>query len=154
MVSTEDFLAFCDEALEAMAAMVAGLGDELANRRPALPGANSPYAIVTHCLGVTEFWAGHVVAGLEVQRDRAAEFVAVGPVDDLVGRLAMAQAQLRRDLAGVEPAAPVRGRLPADDRARPLGRSQGGALLHLYDELARHRGHLELTVDVLRAGLA
>jgi len=31
--------------------IVTRLGDDLANRHLDLPGANSPYAILTHCLG-------------------------------------------------------------------------------------------------------
>jgi hypothetical protein len=63
IVTAEEYLYFTDRALDGMAAIVAELGDELANRRPDLPGANTPYAVLTHCLGVAEFWAGHLVAG-------------------------------------------------------------------------------------------
>jgi hypothetical protein len=33
----------------------------------------------------------------------------------------------------------------------PLGRTQGGVAVHIYEELAQHRGQMELTSDVLRA---
>jgi hypothetical protein len=49
---------YVDRAVEAMTDIVDDLGDELANTRPALPGANSPYVILRHCLGVMEFWGG------------------------------------------------------------------------------------------------
>jgi hypothetical protein len=52
VIDKDTFLGFCDEALVAMRDMVVELGDQLANRRPDLPGANSPFAILTHCLGV------------------------------------------------------------------------------------------------------
>ena len=60
------------------------LGDGPANRRPHLPGANSPFTIVTHCLGVMEFWAGAMIAGRPIVRNRDAEFTATGAVEELV----------------------------------------------------------------------
>src|SRR5215813_5421259 len=84
---------YVDRAVEAMADIVGDLGDDLANARPSLPGPNSPYAMLRHCLGVMEFWGGHVVAGRAVDRDRAAEFRASGPADGLI---AAAQGAQRR----------------------------------------------------------
>ena len=47
MISVEDYVTFVDEALDGMVEILSGLGDELANSRPDLPGANSPYVILT-----------------------------------------------------------------------------------------------------------
>jgi hypothetical protein len=77
-------VSYVERAIDAMADILAGLGGELANRRPDLPGANSPYVILRHCLGVMEYWGGHVVAGRDVERDRPAEFRASGPVASLI----------------------------------------------------------------------
>lgn len=151
MISTDDFLWFVDEALNGMVAIVETLGDEAANRRPDLPGANSPYAILFHCLGVMEYWGGQVVAGRPIQRDRDAEFRATGSVSDLVARARRARAQLVEDMAGLDPpAAPRRPLAPDDpDAGLPIARTRGGALIHVYEELAQHRGQMELTRDVL-----
>jgi len=153
MISTEDFLWFVDEALDGMVAIVESLGDEGANRRPDLPGANSAYAILFHCLGVMEFWGGQVVAGRTIERDRDAEFRATGPVDDLVARARRARAQLVEDMAGLDPPAAPRRPLPPDDpdAGLPIARTQGGALIHIYEELAQHRGQMELTRDVVQS---
>ena len=153
MISAEDFLWFVDEALDGMVAVVESLGDAGANRRPDLPGANSAYAILFHCLGVMEFWGGQVVAGRTIERDRAAEFRATGAVDDLVARARRARVQLEEDMAGLDAGAPPRRPLPPDDEdaALPIGRTQGGALIHIYEELAQHRGQMELTRDVVRS---
>jgi hypothetical protein len=74
MISVDDYLFFVDEALDGMVRIVTELGDDLANRRPDVSGANSPYAVLTHCLGVMEYWAGYLVAGRRIERDRDAEF--------------------------------------------------------------------------------
>ncbi|HEX6567993.1 MAG TPA: DUF664 domain-containing protein [Acidimicrobiales bacterium] len=151
MISVDDLLWFVDEALDGMVAIVTELGDDLANRRPDVPGANSPYVVLHHCLGVMAYWGGHVVAGRTVERDRDAEFRASGPVDDLVTRARQARRQLADDLAALDPAAPPRAALPPDDAVLPIGRTQGGALVHIYEELAQHRGQMEATRDVLLA---
>lgn len=152
MISVDDYMWFVDEALDGMIAIVTKLGDDRANRRPDIPGANSPYVILHHCLGVMEYWGGHVVAGRPTARDRTAEFAASGPVDELVARTRAARDQLAADLASLDPAAPPRT-VPddPDDAALPLGRTQGGAVFHIYEELAQHRGQMEGYRDILLA---
>ena len=83
MIDVDDFLYFLDEALEGMATVVTDLGDDLANRRLDLPGANSPYAVLFHCLGVMEYWGGAMVAGRTIEvlsvDGRAITEVRIGP---------------------------------------------------------------------------
>lgn len=151
-LSVSDYLWFVDQALGQMVGIVRELGDEAASTRPDLPGANSPYAILTHCLGVMEYWAGELVAGRDITRDRDAELVAAGSVEDLVARTTAVRRQLEEDLADLEPEAPLH-RPPAfrEDAALPWGRTQAGALLHVYEELAQHLGQMELSRDLLVA---
>jgi hypothetical protein len=151
MISAGEYLWFVDGALDGMVTALEQLGDELANTRLETPGANSPYAVVTHCLGVMEFWGGYALAGRTVERDRDGEFRASGPVAALVGRVRAAREQLVADLDTLVPGAPARGRLDDDDTSLPPGRTQGGVLMHLYEELAQHLGQLEVTRDVLLA---
>ena len=152
MISVDDYLWYVDEALDGMIAIVTKLGDDKANRRPDIPGANSPYVILHHCLGVMEYWGGHVVAGRTIERDRDAEFEARGPVDDLIGRTERARRQLRADVAELDASAPPCN-VPDDeeDAALPIGRTQGGALFHIYEELAQHRGQMEGYRDIILA---
>lgn len=151
MISIEDFLHYVDDALDGMVRIVDELGDDLANRWPDMPGANSPFAILTHCLGVLEYWGGEIIAGRSIVRDRPAEFRATGPVAELTASAQRARHQLRTDLTALDPFGPPRGQPRAVDAALPLARTQGGALLHIYEELAQHRGQLEITRDLLRA---
>ena len=148
MITAEEYLFYVDNALDGMVEIVCELGDDLANRRPGIPGANSPYAILTHCLGVMEYWGGHVVAGRPRDRDRDAEFVATGIVGDLVERVHRAREQLAADVAGADPSAPPRN--PPPDYRDLVTTTQGAVLLHIYEELAQHHGQMEITWDVLR----
>jgi hypothetical protein len=149
VVSDSDFLWFIDKAIGEMVDIVSKLGDDAANTRPELPGANSPYAILTHCLGVMEFWGGHMVAGRPSDRDRAAEFRAEGSVSDLIDRTANACRQLEADVLVAQPSeAPAHPPAPKDVDL-PLGRNQSAVLLHILEELTQHLGHMELTRDVI-----
>jgi Protein of unknown function (DUF664) len=151
MISVDDYLLFLDEVLDDMVRIVTELGDELANERPDVPETNSPYAILTHCLGVMEYWAGYMVGGRSIERDRAAEFRAAGPVRGLVERTVRARQQLQSDLVNLEPFAPPQGHPKHhEDAGLPMHRTQGGALIHAYEDLARHRGQMEITRDLIR----
>jgi hypothetical protein len=154
MISVDDYLFFVDDALDEMVAIVRSLGTELANRRPDIAGTNTPFAILTHCLGVMECWAGELVAGRTIERDRDAEFVAAGPLDDLLPRVEAARHRLRLDLAHLEPDAALRNPPDPEDADRPFGRRQGAALMHLYRELAEHLGQMQGCRDVMRADWA
>jgi Protein of unknown function (DUF664) len=148
-VSDDDFLWFVDLALDAMVAILRHLGDDKASLRPDLEGANSPYAILTHCLGVMEFWGGYMVAGRQIVRDRHAEFRAEGRVAHLVQRVTDARRQLEADIADMDPTAPPRHPCAAGDEERPDARTQGGVLLHILEELVQHLGQMEISRDVL-----
>jgi hypothetical protein len=149
-ISVDELVSYTERAVDQMAGIVGDLGDDLANRRPALPGANSAYVILRHCLGVMEFWVGQVVAGRVVQRDRDAEFRASGPVAALIVAAQDAKASFRADAAKADPGAPPRGTHP--DRGELETRTQGSALLHVLEEVTQHLGQMELTRDVLRNG--
>ena len=147
-VAPADYLWFADLALRDMARIVADLGDELANRRPPFPGANSPYVILTHCLGVMEYWGGATVAGRPIERDRAAEFTSSGPVAPLLARADDALQRLALDVAGFDAWAAPQSvhRDPV-----PYSETKGAVLLHILEELFQHLGQMEITRDALTA---
>jgi Protein of unknown function (DUF664) len=150
-ISPDEYAFFVDRAIDGMTAIVGELGDALACVRPDLPGANSTYVILHHCLAVLDYWGGHVVAGREVRRDRDAEFTASGPVAALIAAAAAAKRQFAEDLATAKPAARPR-RPPLASTWHGPAKTQGHALLHLLQELAQHHGQAELTRDMLLAG--
>ena len=147
----EEYLYFVDRALDGMSGIVEDLGYELANTRPALAGANSPYAILTHSLGVVEHWVGARLIGRPDRRDRPAEFRAVGPLGPLLERVSTARTQLADDLVSVRGDVPV-ARQPDARFQPPSGPlTETGVLLHVLQELAQHHGQMELTRDLLTA---
>ncbi|MEV4314829.1 DinB family protein [Actinocrispum sp. NPDC049592] len=151
MITREHYLYFTGRALNGMIEIVTGLGDDLANRRPALEGANSPYAVLHHCLGVVTYWVGWLVAGRPVDRDRGAEFEAHGPVDELVGHAREVEALLHTDVSEVDLEAPLHGFPPPEFGGPDIRLDRGVVLLHVYEELAQHHGQMEIMRDVLLA---
>jgi Protein of unknown function (DUF664) len=150
-ISHDDFLLFIDRALDGMLHIVEELGDERAHRRPALPGANSPYAILTHCVGVAHYWIGARLAHRHISRDRDAEFRAQGTGDEIRRVVRTLQRQLREDIRHVRGEQPLVS--PPASSYTPMGYdegwTQGAALLHAYEELAQHHGQIEITRDIL-----
>jgi hypothetical protein len=145
------YLWFVDLALGQMTAIVEELGDELVNRKPPFRETNSAYVILTHCLGVMEYWGGATVAQRPVQRDRAAEFTSSGDVTGLLRRTEHASRRLREDVVGLDAAAPpVNVRWDPDDPV-PYTETKGAVLVHVLEELFQHLGQMELTRDSLIA---
>jgi len=158
VISVDDYLVFVDDALDGMVGIVVELGDDLANRRLDVAGSNSPYAVLSHCLGVLEYWGGSFIAGRAIERDRDAEFRSSGTVADLVDRTRRARGQLEEDLTRFEALAPPQSsvleahlREWPEDGDLPLAKTQEGVLIHIYEELAQHRGQMETCRDVLSA---
>jgi hypothetical protein len=151
-ISNDDYLWFIDLALEAMVGIVRQLGDHRANLRPDIAGANSPFAILTHCIGVMEFWGGVMVADRAITRARDEEFRASGAVEELIERVIAGRARFAADLLAADSAAPPRHDpvLP-EDIGTPLAATQGGVLIHVLRELIQHLGQMELTRDILTA---
>jgi hypothetical protein len=149
-VSTADYFWFAELALGEMTQIVDELGDDLANRRPPLAGANSPYAILTHCLGVMEYWAGATVAGRSIARDRDAEFTARGDVATLCRRAEDARRRLREDLSGLDSRATPGGVRSDSADPVPYSVTKGAVLFHILEELFQHLGQMEITRDMLQ----
>lgn len=145
-LSAAETQVFVELAFDTMMGKAELLGDEVATV-PELDGANSVFALVTHCVGVGDFWFGHVLLGEESTRDRDAEFVAVGTIDELrtlVGGFLGRLPGLLARLDGVtEPARPELG----FDRSWPW--TVGAVVLHVIEELFQHAGHVDITADLV-----
>ncbi|NGO42763.1 DinB family protein [Streptomyces ureilyticus] len=149
----DEYLYFLRRAFDGMLSALEELGDDLGNTAPHLPGANSPYAIAYHCVAVADYWLGHVIAGRRVDRDRPSEFTAKGDVRRLRTQVDALFARMQADLCEALPSQPPRNTPPADFEGpdRPL--SVRGVQLHVLEELAQHHGQVQITRDLLRAGV-
>lgn len=150
-ISQDDFLMFVDRALDGMLQIVEALGDDRCHLIPDLPGANSPYAILFHCVGLTHFWIGTFIAGRHVERDRTAEFRARGSVSEIRKMVKDLKHQLRADLLHVQGDKPLSQQPPAAYTPLPeeQGWTQSAVLIHTFEELAQHHGQMELSRDMI-----
>lgn len=149
-ITVDDFEVFCRRSFAGVLRVVDRLGDDLINERPSQIDVSSPYALVTHTLGACEWWVGHMVLGDESTRVRDHEFTASGTTASLHSNVA---AWL--DLLGQR-----RDRIQTATTLADIPKTQvpldgewtvGAALIHAYEELAQHLGHLEITADLLLA---
>jgi uncharacterized damage-inducible protein DinB len=150
-VTADDYLYFVRRAVDGMLDIARELGDDGAVRRADLPGANTVYGLLTHCLGVVEYWGGRLVGGRPIERDRAAEFDAVGTVAELADRCTAVLGRLARDVANSAPFAGLRIEPDPWALGPTIPLQQGSALFHLYEELAQHHGQMQVLRDVLVA---
>lgn len=149
MISVDDLLLFCDRTLDGMVSAIDGLSDAQVNWSPPLPEPNSAYQLVIHATAAAQFWTDHIVLGNPTNRDRDAEFVSEGSTQDArdaIDHLRRLLHDRRAELAAAtQIAVPVeRGSIA------PEQWTVGAALIHVYEELAQHLGHLEITVDLAR----
>ncbi len=149
-INQSDFLIFIDRALDKMLLIIEELGDDLANEAPDLPGANTPYAILTHCIGVVDYWIGNLIGDRGFVRDRPAEFAAKGTSADIRVRVEAAKRRLAEDVALIDGPADMKEPLAGyNPEGGPDNWTQGAVLIHTYEELAQHLGHMDITKDLL-----
>lgn len=140
---------FVELAFERMLIKARLLGDDVAVV-PDIDGANSVYALVVHCVGLSEFWFDHVVLGAETERDRAGEFVAAGTIADLERLVGEFLHRLPELQAAVHLAdEPAR---PADEFVPDWPWTVGAIVLHVIEELFQHAGHIDVTADLVLRG--
>ncbi|RJN32153.1 mycothiol transferase [Nesterenkonia natronophila] len=127
--------------------LAAQLDDDAANTTTSTRGSNSVVQLVTHCCGMLRRWSSTVNLGVEVPRDREAEFEVVMPVAEVLTLAAEARAAFLTDIERTDlDAAPV---------FLPPGwndfwtASCAGVLLHVLEELCQHLGQAEITRDVV-----
>ena len=150
MITVDDFLLFTRRTVTGTLAAVDRIGDARINTRPDLPGVSTPYQLVTHAFAAAEFWCAHIVCGHPTERVRDDEFVATGTVADLHTAASALLARLD-ELAPELAAATELAHQPETQTPLEAPWTVGAAVIHAYEELAQHLGHLEMTADVLLA---
>lgn len=147
-IAPEEFVSYMNAAFDGMLKIAEELGDERINQRPNnMANTSTPFVILTHCVGLTRYWLGTVIAGRQIQRDRDAEFSSHGTVADLRQTVRQVQQEIQEDVKR------VRGDQPSafPEAVRPQHKewTQGHFLLQCYKELAQHHGHMEITRDIM-----
>lgn len=131
---------YAEEALEALDGLPP---DDLNTWKPRqeLADINTFFALATHLVAASEFWTLHAVGGRPTNRDRAAEFLARGSLDELRARFDVWLSDCRQMLAGLTTEGLNREVTVAD---RPDIFIAGDRLLHAVAHSATHVGHLQI----------
>lgn len=124
------------------------LDDETVNVQPGEWGTNSVAGLIVHCCELAPSWFETPGLGRQGERDRESEFAAVASIADLRARIETTLVRLDPivDDFVVGPTAldhELRVFLPGDDR------SDAALVLHVFEELFQHLGHMEVTADAL-----
>jgi hypothetical protein len=148
MISIDDFLTVSDRTFDGFRKSLERLDDDTVNAVPDLPEANSAFHLVVHTLGALDWWTSRIVLGHHIERDRPAEFLDAGTVAHLDAALDQAQAKLHQIGPALAAATTI---APEPQTVTPLGAewTAGACIIHAYEEMAQHLGHLEITVDLV-----
>lgn len=137
--------------LDELVDLASRLDDESANATLPVEGSNSVVQILTHCCGVMRRWSSTVNLGVEIPRDRDAEFSANMPVAEVLELARVARAGYLADVEQSDLNAP-----PANPGRHSNAfwlATQGGVLVHVLEEICQHLGHAEITRDVVMSGI-
>lgn len=124
------------------------LDDNSVNVRPPDWGTNSVAGLIVHCCELAPSWFETAGLGRDGDRDRDGEFAATASIAELRNRIEVALVRLDPivDDFVTGPTAgdhELRVFLPGDDRSDPA------LVLHVFEELFQHLGHMEVTADAV-----
>ena len=106
---------------------------------------------MTHAFSACEWWCSHIIVGHSSDRIRDDEFAATGDIAALRGAGERLRERLRELAPGLRAAEELAHAAVTSEDPLDGEWTVGAALLHSYEELAQHLGHLELTVDLVLA---
>jgi hypothetical protein len=142
-------IVYLDRAFDQMAAVLDRVGDDQLDVEPPGPDTTALGALVLHCVGVSEFWLGHVALGRATVRNREAEFTASATRAELQAAIAAARVQAADDVRALGAGQGT----PSEWRAAAPGGGgdddDDAVVLHVIEELYQHVGHMDLTADAL-----
>ena len=129
-----------------------GLTDEQVNWTPSLMEANSLCVIATHALECARSYVLDIACGLDVGRDRPAEFAAKKGAEELRALArelgpAIGRALAEMDVARLEFRSVPRQEVWGQGETREV--SGRWALAHMVEHLAIHLGQMHVTRDLV-----
>lgn len=147
-LSAETVCHYLSHAFDGMTTVLDRLDDETVNARPEGWGTNSVTGLIVHCCELTTSWFETPGLGRESFRNRDAEFETTATIAELRERI---EHTVRRahELADEFDAGPTatdhefRAFLPGGDH------SDAALVIHVFEELFQHLGHMEVTADAL-----
>ena len=146
---TEAYIHELDQLRGEVAKAIHGMATDGLNTAPLPHDANSPVVLATHIAGSERFWVHQVVGGIDVHRDRDAEFVARAESPADLERVLEITGNTSRDI--------IRG-LSDDDLGKTKTARAGeepvslrSAILHQMAHMAQHLGHLDITKQLYNA---
>lgn len=132
---------FLDYYRETMIIKIEGLDEERARWAPT-KSANSLLTLIVHLAGVEKGWFEGVIAGRQIERDRAAEFDELKvTVRDAVSSY---RSQVARSNEVLDAATSLDAACPGES-----GYNVRWVLLHMLEETARHAGHADITRELI-----
>ncbi|SRR5260370_20733654 len=142
------FCHYIVNSLDRLLACLDGLSAEQLNWQPAVPNANSLYALTTHTLGNTEENILFTLFGKPSSREREKEFLAQGySADELIARWHILRTQMQEALLGLS------SKDLQEERTHPRRGVITGLdiLIVVARHTAEHLGQAELTRDLMLA---
>ena len=133
------------------------LTDVEVNSKIDLPEANTLFQLATHIVASTEYWVLQMVGGVDVHRDREAEFRAAGTLDELNERYRESFGRIGRLLDALPPAELARPIAIPEAYKRfasgesPADLTVAAALVGTVQHAALHEGHIQITKDLVIA---
>lgn len=134
-----------------MGSVLDRLDDVSVNATPEPWGTNTVAGLIVHCCELAPFWFETPGLGRDTVRDRDSEFEAQATVAELRAQIAATMERLE-PLISEFTAGPTavdhefRAFLPGGDT------SDDALVLHVFEELFQHLGHMEVTADAVEHG--
>jgi hypothetical protein len=145
----EAYIESLDSLRRAATEVIRGMSAEELGWAPLAADTNSPTVLATHMAGSEGFWVQQVVGGIDVRRDRDAEFVArdstAAELEAMLERTGRTSRDVLRGLSGTD----LGDTRPARTGEDPV--SVRHAILHQIEHMALHLGHLALTHQLYEA---
>jgi len=123
---------------------VLGLSEEAINWQPLPKDTNSIYAILTHLLGADDNWVKRVINRQSINRDREAEFRALGNPKGIMHRFEKVSKEnenILSKLGSSQLRETRKVQIQQDERTV----SVRWCILHVISHYALHLGHIQLT---------
>jgi uncharacterized damage-inducible protein DinB len=142
------------EKIAQIHAALRDLSEDELNRAPDVPGANSAYVIATHTLGNMRAWVLGIICGEERRRDRPAEFASRGTYEALGKAACELSGEIETALQKLDAARLGDRFIPARElwgEGEPVEMERRGCLAHVLEHAGIHLGHIQMTIELLKA---